>query len=419
MKLTEHRIEGLTVEGRARDRLVFDDEQRGLAVRITAGGGKSYLCQYSLHGRKWRIPLGACQALSLARARRAAAAILGDVARGVNPFAERRKEIAAERARRARESLTLETLIDDWQRLHLTHRRPRYRDEATRAIKYAFDKHLDRPAEDLARVDVVRAIDSLTGQGTGRAIASRTAAYGRAMYAWAVKRGAVGANPFIGLPAIEVVKRERVLSDDEIGKIWRATFDSTVSPAFASIVRLLLLSGQRRDEIARMAWDELSPDRTTLILAGTRTKNRSAHVIPLNKPAQDEIKKLEPSQDEMEKLERGALVLPGAAGKGFAGWSKAKIALDAAIAKAGTALDPWRLHDLRRTVATNLQRLGVRLEVTEAVLGHVAGSRAGIVGVYQRHDWAAEKRAALEAWGSHVMALVGGQMTGNVVKLAR
>ena len=124
-------------------------------------------------------------------------------------------------------------------------------------------------------------------------------------------------------------------------------------------------------------------------------------------------------------------MLPGAIGAPFAGWSKAKKALDKAITEARAAiaekigtepapLIPWSVHDLRRTLATGLQRLGVRLEVTEAVLNHISGSRGGIAGVYQRHDWGAEKRAALDAWAAHVISLVNSQTGGdNVVQLAR
>ena len=101
-----------------------------------------------------------------------------------------------------------------------------------------------------------------------------------------------------------------------------------------------------------------------------------------------------------------ALVLLGERGTPFGGWSKAKAQLDAASGVSG-----WWLHDLRRTLATGLQRLGMRLEVTEAVLNHVSGSRAGIVGIYQRHDWAAEKRAALDAWSAHLLAAAEGRLT--------
>ena len=138
MKLTERKIEALAVETGGKDRLVFDDAQRGLAVRVTASGSRTYLCQYTLHGQKWRVPLGACSALSLSSAREAAAAIMGDVAKGRNPAAERKEAAAAERAKRARDRLTLRVLIDDWHRLHLAERRPSYAAEAVRALHYAF-----------------------------------------------------------------------------------------------------------------------------------------------------------------------------------------------------------------------------------------------------------------------------------------
>ena len=119
MKLTERKIEKLAPEAGRKDCLVFDDEQRGLAVRTSAKGSRTYLCQYTLHGRKWRVPLGACSALSLAKARQAAAAVMGDVAKGRNPAADRKEATAAERAKRARNRLTLRVLIEDWHRIHL------------------------------------------------------------------------------------------------------------------------------------------------------------------------------------------------------------------------------------------------------------------------------------------------------------
>jgi hypothetical protein len=130
-----------------------------------------------------------------------------------------------------------------------------------------------------------------------------------------------------------------------------------------------------------------------------------------------------------ERRASGALAFPGLVGTPFAGWSQAKTALDKSIvdarakaaAEAGTTpskLVPWNVHDLRRTVATGLQRLGIRLEVTEAVLNHISGTRAGIAGVYQRHDWASEKRAALDAWAAHVQAVIEGRIgSGKVVTL--
>ena len=432
MKLTERKIETLTVENGGKDRLVFDDAQRGLAVRATASGGRTYLAQYTLHGQKWRVPLGACSALSLASAREAAAAIMGDVAKGRNPAAERKDAATAERAKRARNRLTLRVLIDDWRRLHLADRRPRYAAEAVRALHNAFAATLDDAAEDLDRATVVRALDALTqrhkrkdsgapGKARGAAMTGRTAAYGRAAFSWAVKRGMMPANPFTDLPTPEsTTKRNRVLSDGELGEIWRAAGEA--SSPYGTILRLLILTGQRCGEVAGIKWGEISEDLATWSMPGERTKNGEAHTVPLSAPARGLLRALLPADaDDARRTfadlsNAGALALPGVVGTPFSGWSKSKAALDTAVVKAGAkaaaaagtapaALVPWTLHDLRRTLATGLQRLGVRLEVTEAILNHISGSRGGIAGVYQRHDSAAEKRAALDSWAAHVLAI--------------
>jgi integrase len=446
MKLTERKIETLEIEGGGKDRLVFDDAQRGLAVRVTASGGRSYLCQYTLHGQKWRVPLGACSAVSLAKAREAAAVVMGDVAKGRNPVAERKEAAAAERARWARDRLTLRALIDDWHRLHLAGRRPRYAQEAVRALHYAFADALDDAADELDRAAVVRSLDVLArrrarkagtmGKPRGTAITGRTAAYGRAAFAWALRRGVVNTNPFADLPVPKAVaRRERVLSDEEIAEIWRAAAEA--GEPYGSIVRMLLLTGQRRGEVSGMAWAEISADLTTWTMPGDRTKNGVPHVVPLSGLARDLLRRMLPEDATKadravaERRASGALAFPGLLGSPFAGWSKAKAALDKSIvdarakaaAEAGrtpSTLVPWSVHDLRRTVATGLQRLGIRLEVTEAVLNHISGTRAGIAGVYQRHDWASEKRAALEAWAAQVQAVIEGRIgSGNVVTLVR
>jgi integrase len=429
MKLTERKIGTLVVDVGRKDRLVFDDAQRGLGVRVTATGGRTYLCQYTLHGQKWRVPLGSCSALSLFKAREAAAALMGDVAKGRNPAAERKEAATAEWAKRVRGRLTLAVLFQDWARLHLIHRRPRYAAEAVRALHRGFSKHLDRPAEDLNRAAVVHALDSLSrplkekGKGKslirhGTAIAGRTAAYGRACFAWAMKRGTVPSNPFAELPMpSSISKRERVLSDEEAGAIWRAAGEAPLP--YGVIVRLLMLTGQRREEVAGMTWAELSEDLATWTIPATRTKNGIPHLVPLSQPASKilQVLRSDGPGDVQGAHQRAklALVFPGERGTPFSGWSKAKLALDAASGVSG-----WWLHDLRRTLATGLQRLGVRLEVTEAVLNHLSGSRAGVVGIYQRHDWAEEKRAAVDAWSAHLLATAEGRLpAGKVLPFSR
>jgi integrase len=388
---------------------------------VSANGGRSFIAQYTLHGVKRRVPLGSCAALPLAKAREAAAAVMGDVAKGRNPAAERKEATA--KAKHARNRLTLGSLIDAWQRLHLSKRRSRYSAEATRALRSAFQRYLERAAEDLDRATVVRVLDALRGsagkaskQRGGEVMATRTAAYGRAAFEWAVRRGSLSINPFDKLPMPSAAPtRERVLSDDDLASVLKAA--SETSAPYGHIVRMLALTGQRRDEVASMTWAEVSADLSTWTLPGTRTKNGAPHMVPLNKSAQELLRTLLPDTAEASKRQiearqkSGALVFPSGSATAFSAWSKFKARLDKA-----SGVDGWRLHDLRRTLATGFQRLGIRLEVTEAVLNHISGSRSGIVGVYQRHNWESEKRAALDAWANHISNIANPAANSNVVR---
>jgi integrase len=407
VKLTQRKIDNLECPPGKKDVLVFDDEQAGLGVRVTASGGKRFLAQYTYVGAKRRIPLGSCAAISLAAARDAVRAMLGDVAKGRDPAADR-KEAAKETRRKAtHDALTLEALLGQWEALRLADKRERYAAEAVRALRYAFVKNLTAPAGDLDRVTVVGVLDGLTKDGKS-AMASRTAAYGRACYQWANKRGSLTANPFQNLPLAPIAKRDRVLTKREIRAVWEATCGAC---SFNAIVRMLMLTGQRRDEVTAMTWNEIAPDQSTWTIPASRAKNGVAHFVPLSAQAQAILRAaLQIEQDAAANKQE--LVFPGQRGP-FKGFSKAKGSLDKA-----SDVKVWRLHDLRRTLATGLQSLGVRLEVTEAVLNHISGSRAGIVGVYQRHEWADEKRAALAAWGAHIEAIVEERgPTGNVTAL--
>ena len=399
MKLTQRRIDDLACPTARRDALVFDDEQRGLGVRVTAGGGKSYVAQYTFAGSKRRVPLGSCSAISLAAAREAVRTILGDAARGVDTAAERK----GARLKAAEDGLTLADLIDQWDKLHLSAKRANYSTAATGSLRRLFAHHLDKPAAAVDRSAVVRVLDRLS-KDDRTAMAAATARYGSALYGWAIRRGTLSANPFQRVPVSPTVRRERVLSDDEIRRVWLATEGPG---AFNGIVRTLLLTGQRREEVAGMIWNEIAPDFSAWTVPASRAKNGVAHVVPLSRLAQTILRAAPRFAKETDEQavddDKPDLVFHGEQGV-FCGWSKSKGRLDRRSGIAG-----WTLHDLRRTMATGLQKLGVRLEVTEAVLNHVSGSRAGIVGVYQRHEWSDEKRLALDAWGEHVAAIVEGR----------
>lgn len=222
MRLTERDIDGLACKSGQKDKLFFDDMQRGLAVRVTAAGSKTYLCQYTIGGSKKRVPLGSVDALSLAKAREAVAAIMGDLAKGHDPAAQRKAEAAERKAKDARDGFTLSVLISDWERLHLSTKRGSYAVEAVRALKNGFVKYLDLPAADLDRKAVVKVADGIAASGSAT-MAGRLVAYGSAAYGWALKRGSLSVNPFLTVPVAATPKRERVLSDEELAEVWRAS----------------------------------------------------------------------------------------------------------------------------------------------------------------------------------------------------
>jgi integrase len=232
-------------------------------------------------------------------------------------------------------------------------------------------------------------LDSINDRGA-RVMARRVQAHMRRFFRWCIERDVLAVNPMGGMERIANGKsRERVLCDQELAKVWAATNSIGL---FGSATRLLILTGARREEITQLRWSEI--DGNTIRLEGARTKNGEPHDIPLSAPARELLA-------NMPRIGNSEFVFTITGAKPLTGWSQSKLNLDAV-----SGVADWRIHDLRRTVATGMQKLGVTLQVVESVLGHTSGSRGGIVGVYQRHNFADEKRAALEAWGAHVTELV-------------
>jgi integrase len=213
-------------------------------------------------------------------------------------------------------------------------------------------------------------------------------AYVHRLFRWAKSRDLIEANPAADLPKPgRETARDRVLTDSELVAVWNAAVE--LGWPSGDAVRLLILTGARRAEISELKWSEIHGN--TIKLSGARTKNAEPHDIPLSEAALSVLA-------QIPRVVGSEFVFVNPLRSGA--WSNAKLKLSAAN------VPQWRIHDLRRTVATGLQKLGVNLQTIEAVLGHASGSRSGVVGVYQRHSFDAEKRAALEAWGAHVMALV-------------
>jgi integrase len=421
-KLTDAFLRTFRPAPGAKDRLIFDTECRGLGVRATAGGSRVFIVQWTdaATGRKQREPLGAWGAITLTQARAAARARLGRVAQGINPATERTKAKAEDQRERAAAAVareearfTLDTLISQWAKLHLAGKRVRYATEAERALRVAFASHLARPASALTHAAVTAVLDKLAGDGKAP-IAGRTLAYGRACYGWAMKRRRLVVNPFAGLPVIQGANpsRDRVLTDAEVGAIWRAS--GGMGLPFGPLVRLLLLTAQRREEVAALRWSELSADLSTWALPAARAKNGRAHVVHVAEPARAILA-------SVPRIAGQDLVFSVTGTTPPSGFSKAKLALDAAIAKEfGADVAGWRFHDFRRTAVTWLAGAGFPPHVADRLLNHVGGSIQGVASVYQRNEFLAERKAALTVWGAHVPQCGAGAVAAdNVAVLSR
>jgi integrase len=240
-------------------------------------------------------------------------------------------------------------------------------------------------------------VESIADRGAP-IMANRTLAHVKRLFRWAAGRDLIEADPaaHVEKPATET-RRYRVLSDAELAAIWRAC-DELGFP-FGSAVQMLALTGARREEMLALRWSEVDFDHASIRLAADRVKGGQARMIPLVPLAEGLLRAL-------PRLAEGDCVFSLSGRRPFANVGRAKARLDQVVASSsGAPLSSWRLHDLRRTVATGLQRLGVRLEVTETVLGHISGSRAGVVGIYQRHHFQDEARAALVAWAEYLARL--------------
>ncbi len=394
MRFTKPNTAGLELPEGKSDYIVFDDVLPGFGIRLRAGGKRTWIVQYRVGRRQSRMTIGSAAVLDLEQARKEARRALAKVGLGTDPQAEK------DRAR-AEATLTMGSLLERYLGLKEAQLRPSSFRETRRYLLQAWAPLHWLPINSIGRADVAAILTSLSASGAAVA-ADRARAALSAFFTWAMKEGIAAANPVVATnrPAAPRA-RERVLNDKEVGEIWRACREDD----FGRIVRLLLLTGQRREEVGGMCWAELDLPRAVWSIPGSRTKNGRPHDVPLTAAAMNVVAAVHPRH--------GRDLLFGDGAGAFSGWSRAKVNLDQRIQKAADpALAqmrtmPWRLHDIRRTVATGLgDRAGTQPHIVEAVLNHISGSKAGVAGVYNRAAYAAEKRIALDRWGEYVLGLV-------------
>lgn len=369
----------------------------GLYLILQPSGLRSWAVRYRIAGRSRKLTLdGGGAVTTLAAARAAATQALHQVSLGRDPASDKRaaRTVTAEQAA-ARLEDSVEKLAGEFIERHCKRKlRPNTLAQYESVLRrFVVPAWRGRTVHDIRKRDIIALVEPIAEQHPY--MSNRTLGVVHKFFGWMAARDVIDANPCtdVAMPGVEK-PRERFLDDKELTQLWLACGDD---PIFGAAIRIMALTGARRSEVAEMAWSEIDEQERLWTLPAARSKSKREHKVPLSPLAWNIIKAVP---------RVGDTYVFSTTGKGpIANFHHIKDRLDAKLKFA----EHWQFHDIRRSVASSLQRLKVRLEVIEAALGHLSGSFRGIVGTYQRHDFADEKRIALEKWADHVTRLVSGK----------
>jgi integrase len=404
----------------------------GLYIIVQPSGHKSWALRFRRPGdrRPAKLVLGSVHAktdrsldpdpvigghLTLASARRLVAELKHQIAQGKDPaaahLAEKRRTFATD---------AFGSAARDFIDQHARKQTRRWREQARllglRPTEEGFeaidgglcDRWRGRPLSEIGEDEVFRLIDEARSRGVpglGRR-AGPSEARARAlhsalssMFGWLMEKRRVKINPLAALKRPAAPRaRDRVLNAVEVRKFWSAA--DAVGEPFGAVLKLLLLTGCRLNEVGGMRSSELSDDATVWSLPSARTKNRRSHIVPLPPLARDILAGVRRMPNE-----RGFIFTTNGRTP-VSGWSKIKKRADLAMGPVA----PWRIHDLRRTAATGMAEIGIPPHIVEAALNHISGARASVAGTYNRAQYSTEKKAALERWADHVLGLISGTL---------
>jgi integrase len=391
MEFTKTTVAALELAAGKFDLIQFDDTLPGFGIRLRAGGKRVWIVQYRAHGRQRRETLGDARRIDLKAARAAAQKRFAEVLLGGDPQQDKAKA-------KARAAVTFGPLADRYLEL----KKP-----IVRANTYVADHRYltaySKPLRGLPidaidrRLIAARLSEIVSAHGVTSAARARQAL--SAFFSWAIREGVATQNPVIGTtdPGAQLRSRDRVLTGAELRAIWLACEEDD----FGRIVRLLMLTAARRDEIGGLRRSELDLERGTLNIPGRRTKNHHPLQLTLPSAAVSILRSTAPRE------ERDTVF--GGGNGGFNAWSYATLGLRARIVEMqGSQIAPWRLHDIRRTVATGMAELGIQPHIIEAVINHRSGHKAGVAGIYNRATYEPEKKRALAIWADHLQSIVEG-----------
>jgi integrase len=375
---------------------------KGFGVRRQRGDAV-YVIKYRTFGRQRFVTIGRHGSpWTPEMARREAKRLFGLVAAGKDPQAEKAEA-------RDKAADTLHKVAKDYLKHAKKKQKSRSYSETERHLLINWKPLHKASVFHIHRRDVAARLSELETK-RGVVTAARARAALSAMFNWAMREGFdIPANPVFGTnrPA-EPKSRQRILVDSELAEVWSACRDDD----HGRIIKLLALTGQRRDEVGGMRRSEVDENKKLWTIPGSRTKNHREHIVPLSNSA------LALVAASLRRTNRDYVFGEGPRRngddqRGFSGWSKAKAALDQRILEARQQADPkakrllWRLHDLRRTFATVIaDRLGILPHVVESTLNHVSGHKAGVAGVYNRAHYETDVRDALTRWAAHIKTIV-------------
>lgn len=394
-KLTDATVRALPAPDRG-NKVTY--EGGGFGVRVTAAGAKSFVLNYRAEGRERRITIGPWPAWGVAVARKEAGRLRQLADAGEDPLAERQ---------RRRDADTIEELAERYIDEHARPKKRSWRQDERRLAKYVLPVWRSRKIEDVRRQDVSELVAKIAKATPVEA--NRILTLVSTLFSFAVDAGLIENHPCLRMakPTKEEPRERALKSNAELQMVWEITgggdWADTIPPREAAAIRLLLLTGARVSEVAEMAWSEVDLDAAEWTLPAARHKGNRVHLVPLSPEAVAILRELPRT---------GAYVFSGARGGPLTKKHVSSALIRASERLAERGIEKFTPHDLRRTVETGLAALKVPKEYRDRVLGHVDGSVGGRH--YNKHDYADEKREALDKWQRHVLAIIGGD--DNVIQ---
>ena len=392
-KLTLKRIKDLTFEEVSPKGILWDSEIVGFGVRVYPSGKKAFVLSYRQKGKKRLYTIGQCGRVTLEQARDLAKKRFGEVADRKDPVLERKAE--KKKSSHTVEK-TVKKFIEQYAKEHT-----RNWQEAERILEKDVVPVIGRKAvEEVTKDDIISILDNVI-ERKAKIMANRTLAHTRRFFNWCVERNIIPYSPAFKIAApSKNTSRDRVLDDHEIKEIWEAT--AQIADPFSSLLKFLVLTGQRRGEAASMQWMDIDEKKKLWIIPRESNKSDREHIVPLSDMALSIIQ-------EMPKL--GLYVFSDTGKRPFENFSRDKAILDRIIddkrkKNKERTIRAWRIHDVRRTLASGMAKLGIAPHVVEKLLNHSTGVISGVAAVYNRYQYQDEMRQAIDLWADHVESVL-------------